>query len=227
MGLSMLDSADRAKKILRILRENFHIPNMSELCSDPFKTLIRTIISQSTAEANTRRAFENLSANMTITPESLAEADTRDIENAIRVAGLYRNKSIIIKRVSAMILEKFNGKLDFIYSLPTDEARKILLSLPGVGPKTADIILLFCAKKTVLPIDTHVSRVSRRLGLVPKEKVNYEDIRAELERLYDPRDYFAVHMLLIALGRTFCRAIGPRCRSCPVNNLCPSAEKHA
>lgn len=214
----------RAREILRVLRENFQVPDISDVCADPFKTLVITVISQSTAETNTRKAFKNLSARMPITPKSLAEADPRYIEDALRVAGLYRNKSAVLKRISTIILERFNGNLDFIYSLPLSEARERLLSLPGVGPKTADIILLFCAGKPVLPVDTHVKRVSRRLGLVPNERSGYESIRIGLEKLYEPRDYFAVHMLLISLGRAFCRAINPRCRECPVNRLCPSAR---
>ncbi|HDO41548.1 MAG TPA: endonuclease III [Candidatus Bathyarchaeota archaeon] len=214
----------RARAILEVLRKNFSIPDFSSICKDPFSVLVRTIISQSTAETNTRRAFENLSARMQITPSSLAKAPIRDIEDALRVAGLYRNKSVVLKKLSAIILEKFDGKLDFIYSLPLSDARKKLLSLPGVGPKTADIILLFCAKRPVLPVDTHVRRVSKRLGLVSENEKRYDDIRVKLERLYDSKDYFAVHMLFIALGRKFCRALRPLCSECLVNKLCPSAE---
>lgn len=220
----MESEADRAKNILNILKGSFQIPDISEVCIDPFKTLVRTIISQSTAEVNTRRAFERLSAKMPITPKSLAEADSRDIEDALRVAGLYRNKTLVLKRVSRIILEDFNGKLDFIYSMPLKKAREKLLSLPGVGPKTADILLLFCAGRPVLPVDTHVSRVSRRLGLVPTDIRDYEGVRGKLEELYEPRDFFAVHMLFIALGRKFCQARKPACQKCPVNTLCPSAS---
>lgn len=218
----MESEANRAKAILNILRGNFHIPDISEVCVDPFKTLIRTIISQSTAEVNTRRAFENLLFKMPITPKSLAEAENKDIEEALRVAGLYKNKTLIIKSVSRIILEDFGGRLDFIYSMPLNEAREKLLSLPGVGPKTADILLLFCAGRSVLPVDTHVNRVSRRLGLVPLDVKDYEGVRSRLEELYEPRDYFAVHMLFIALGRSFCQARKPVCQKCPVNTLCPS-----
>ncbi len=214
----------RARRILEILKRTFSIPDFLNICRDPFSVLVRTIISQSTAEVNTRRAFKNLSAKIQITPRGLAEADIKDIEDSLRVAGLYRNKSIVLKRISAIILKEFNGNLNFIYSLPLDEARKKLLSLPGVGPKTADIVLLFCAKRPVLPVDTHVYRTSRRLGLVSEDEKGYEAVRIRLEKLYRPEDYFAVHMLLIALGRRFCKALKPLCSECPVNRLCPSAE---
>jgi len=104
------------------------------------------------------------------------------------------------------------------------EARKVLLSLPGIGPKTADILLLFCAGKPVLPVDTHVNRVSKRLGLVSLDDKDYDSIRMKLEGLYAPEDYFAVHMLFIALGRKYCKALKPLCNLCPLNGLCPSAK---
>lgn len=201
----------------------FKIPKLSDITDDPFKVLVRTIISQSTAEVNTRRAYENLSRKMPLTPESLAEADVKEIEDALLVAGLYRNKSRIIKKVAQTILREFNGSLDFIYSKPLEEARERLLSLPGVGPKTADIILLFCAKRPVLPVDTHVNRVSKRLGLVPL-KAGYEKIREGLQALYPPEKYFKVHMLFIALGRRICKAGRPRHAECPVSHLCPSTH---
>jgi endonuclease-3 len=119
-------------------------------------------------------------------------------------------------------MEKFNGELNFIYVLPLKEAREKLLSLPGVGPKTADILLLFCAGKPVLPVDTHVSRVSKRLGLVPLNEKKYDSIRTRLEEIYSPENYFAVHMLFIALGRKFCKSLKPLCGQCPLNKLCPS-----
>lgn len=224
-GIEEEVTRERAKEILKILKKTFAIPDISELCKDPFKVLIRTIISQSTAEANTIRAFERLLAKVQpFTPAKLANADVKEIEDALRVAGLYRNKAKVIKKVSSIILEEFNGSLDFIYSLPLNEAREKLLKMPGVGPKTADILLLFCARRPVLPVDTHVNRVSKRLGLVPEDEKRYDAIRSRLERLYSPEDYFAIHMLFIALGRTFCKALKPLCSKCALTELCPSSR---
>jgi len=219
----LLDEKTRARLILKALESRFEVPYLAEIADDPFKVLVRTIISQSTAGINTRRAYENLSRKMLLTPKSLAEADVKEIEDALFVAGLYRNKSRVIKKVSQMIIQEFNGSLDFIYSKPLKEARKKLLSLPGVGPKTADIVLLFCAKRPVLPVDTHVNRVSKRLGLVPPE-ADYEKIREVLQSLYLPKEYFKVHMLFISLGRKICRAGRPKHDECPANHLCPSSH---
>jgi len=212
---------NRATEILHILQDNFSIPRWASSLRDPFQTLIITVLSQATADKNTARAFENLSGRFSITPEALAKASVEEIENAIRVGGLYRNKSRIIKAISRMTLEKFNGSLNFIHSLSLEEARKILLSIPGVGPKTADVVLLFCAGKPTIPIDTHVNRVSKRLGLAPP-KADYEGVRRALETLYSPDDYLPVHLLLISLGRKYCKARKPLCKPCPVNTLCPS-----
>ena len=214
---------DRAAKILRILEENLSIPQWAGSRRDAFQTLIRTVISQATADRNTARAFENLSKRFSITPENLAKADEKEIEKAITVAGLYRNKSRIINALSRVVLEKFNGSLDFIHSVPLEEARRILLSLPGVGPKTADVVLLFSARKPTIPVDTHVNRVSKRLGFASLN-ADYEGVRKALQSLYSPKDYFPVHLLLISLGRRYCKARKPLCRYCPVNVLCPSKK---
>jgi endonuclease-3 len=145
------------------------------------------VLSQATADTNSARAFRNLQKRFTVTPDALSEAETEELKDVIRVGGLYRNKARVIKAVSSMILEQHNGSLDFIYSLPFEEARKTLLELPGVGPKTADIVLLFCANKPTIPVDTHVNRVSKRLGLAPL-KADYEGVRKGFESLYSPED---------------------------------------
>jgi endonuclease-3 len=215
----------RTEKILSILRDNFSIPQWASSNRDPYRTLILTVLSQATADRNSSRAFINLSERFSITPDALSKADVEDIEDAIRVGGLYRNKARVIKAVSRMILKQHNGSLDFIYSLPFEEARKTLLDLPGVGPKTADIILLFCADKPTIPVDTHVNRVSKRLGLVPA-KADYEGVRKGLESLYSPEDSLTVHLMFISHGRKFCKARKPLCKVCPVNTLCPSRQRY-
>lgn len=211
----------RAEEILRILRDNFSVPSWARSNRDPFRTLILTVLSQATADRNTARAFRNLSRRFSITPETLSKAEVEDIENAIRVGGLYRNKARVIKAISHMIAEEHDGSLDFIYSLPLEDARKTLLAFPGVGPKTADVVLLFSAKKPTIPVDTHVNRVSKRLGLVPA-KADYAGVRRALESLYSPEDYLHVHLLLISHGRKYCKARNPLCKICPINALCPS-----
>ena len=210
----------RASEILQILRENFTLPKWLSSRRDEFETLVVTVISQNTADRNTAKAFENLSKKFPITPKAISKADVSEIEEALKVAGLYRNKAKTLKKLAKLILEKFGGSLSFIHEMPFEEARKTLLSLPGVGPKTADVLLLFKAKKPTIPVDTHIKRVSKRLGFAPKN-ADYEEIREKLQALYSPKDYFDVHILLIMLGRKYCRARKPNCKGCPINNLCP------
>jgi endonuclease-3 len=214
---------DRAQKILQTLRKTFTMPKWIKSTRDSFQTLIVTIISQNTAGRSTAKAFENLSKRFKIVPEVLANAETSQIEECLKVAGLYRNKAKTIRQLSKIIFEKFHGNLRPILSLPFEEARKTLLQLPGIGPKTADVVLLFCAEKPTIPVDTHVNRVAKRLGLAPANGY-YEIVRKSLQLLYDPKDYLAVHVLLISLGRRYCRAKNPLCKQCPVNMLCPSKQ---
>ena len=221
-----MDKRDRANKILKVLKENYSLSEWTVSKKEVFQTLIRTVLSQATNDRNRDRAYKNLSEKYAITPKTLATANVIEIESAIRVGGLHRNKSKKIKELSKVVLERFNGSLDFLYSKPLKEARSMLMSIPGVGPKTADVVLLFSADKPTVPVDTHVNRVSRRLGLGPL-KGGYEDIRESLESLYSPKDYLAVHLLLISLGRMYCRARNPNHKSCPVQFLCPTAESES
>jgi endonuclease-3 len=213
----------RATQILHILRNSFSLPQWANAPKDSFQTLIITVLSQATAYRNTDRAFRNLSKKFPITPKGLADARVDEIEEALRVGGFYRNKSRTIKKLSRMVLEQFGGSLDFIYSLPLEEAREMLLGMPGVGPKTADVVLNFCAGKPTLPVDTHVNRVSKRLGLASPD-AGYEGVREALQALYQPKEYLSVHLLLISLGRKYCKARKPVCKLCPIETLCPSRQ---
>ncbi len=214
----------RAAAVLQILKQTLALPNWTKSKRDPFETLIVTIISQNTADRNTERAFKTLSKRVEISPEALAKAPLTQIEDAIRVAGLYKSKAKSIKQSSIGIVEKYHGSLQPILLLPLEDARNALMEFPGVGPKTADVVLLFSAQQLTIPVDTHVNRVAKRLGFAP-EKDGYEAVRGSLQALFDSRDYLAVHLLFIAHGRKTCKAQRPLCKACPVNALCPSNGK--
>jgi len=154
-------------EILKTLRDTYKIPIVPKSKVDPFKTLIVTILSQNTNDRNTEKAFERLSNDFRIDPETLAKAHIKQLEASLKVAGLYRNKAKTIKKVSKIVNETYHNDLQQILLKPVEEARNELMLLPGVGPKTADVVLLFAAKKPTMPVDTHVNRVSKRLGLVP------------------------------------------------------------
>jgi endonuclease-3 len=197
------------------------IESLVKARADPYQTLIITIITQNTSDINTERAFKTLSERFKIIPQALANAETSEIEECIRVGGLYQAKAKTIQTASRIILEKFGGNLSPILALPTEEARRTLMEIPGVGPKTADVVLLFSADKPTVPVDTHVNRVSKRLGLAPANG-SYENVRLNLQSLFERKDYLSVHLLLIAHGRKTCKARNPHCQSCAINVYCQS-----
>ena len=212
---------ERAANILQVLKENLAMPKWTVSRQRPFETLIATIISQNTTDTNTQRAFETLSKNFEITPKTLANAETDQLESCLHIAGLYKSKAKTIQTVSKITLEKFSGSLAPILSLPLEVARNTLLEMPGVGPKTADVVLLFCANQPTIPVDTHVNRVSKRLGLAPADS-DYETVRLSLQRHFATNDYLATHLLFIAHGRKYCKARQPLCMVCPIQSYCPS-----
>jgi endonuclease-3 len=214
-------SDEWAATILETLRESLSTPKLVELPADPFQTLIITIISQNTANTNTQRAFENLSKKFEVTPKGLAESETSRVEACLHVAGLSRVKTKTIQNVAKIVVESFGGSLASVLSLPFNEARKTLLRLPGVGPKTADVVLLFSANQPTIPVDTHVNRVAKRLGIAPKHG-SYEVVRLSIQSFFLPKDYMDVHLLLITQGKKYCKARQPNCRECPVSSYCSS-----
>jgi endonuclease-3 len=217
-------AGNRANRILETLKETYTMPIWTTSTQDAFRTLIKTILSQNTTDRSSANAFENLSKKFKIVPEVLAKAEARQIEECLKFAGLYRSKTKTIQQVSKIVLEQFQGNLEHVLSLPLEEARKTLLEFPGVGPKTADIVLLFSAGKPTIPVDTHVYRVSKRLGFA-HESDDHEGVRNCLQRLYSDKDYAAVHIMLILHGRRHCKARSPLCKECQVNKLCPSRHK--
>jgi endonuclease-3 len=187
-----------------------------------YETLVQTILSQNTNDSNSEAAMEKLRKRYKINPRTLAKASVSDVILCIRQAGLYRSKAPRIIEASRLIEERYGGRLGIVLDQPYQQAKAELMTLPGVGPKTADILLAFVAKNPVIPVDTHIARVSKRLGIA-RPKANYEDVRGSLEALIPPRERVRVHLSIIAFGREVCRAPRPRCAICPVNRLCPSS----
>jgi endonuclease III len=190
--------------------------------SKPFETLIWTILSQNTSDVNSIRAMKKLESRFEITPEVLSRAPTDELIECIRSAGLYRVKAPRIKQVSSIILNQYRGDLDSVLKRGPAEARSIMTELPGVGYKTADIVLAFVAGHPTIPVDTHVTRVSKRLGIV-RSNARYEEIRLALERLVPPGRRVRMHLSLIRFGREVCKAPRPLCPKCLANRTCPSS----
>ncbi|MBP9041519.1 MAG: endonuclease III [Anaerolineaceae bacterium] len=186
--------------------------------------LVSTILSQNTNDVNRDRAFDALKSRFPDWNQVRLASDAEIIE-AIRVAGLANQKGPRIKAILNQIYEETGGlDLDFLADLPVDEARAWLLRFKGVGLKTAAIVLQFSLKRPAFPVDTHIYRVSGRLGLRP-ESMNLEKTHQLMEELANPEDYHAGHLNLIRLGREICHARKPECPRCPVNDLCPYPNK--
>ena len=190
----------------------------------PAEELVYTILSQHTSDLNSGRAFNNLMKTFG-TIEGVADASAEDIEEAIRRGGLARQKAPRIKQVLAQIRDEIGGfDLSFLAEMPLEEAKAWLKRLNGIGPKTAAIILCFSLGMPAMPVDTHIYRVSQRLGLIGP-KVNAEKAHDILEPMVAPEDVFPFHMYLIRHGRQVCKAQRPRCGECLMGWGCPTKPK--
>ncbi len=181
--------------------------------------MVSTVLSQNTSDVNRDRAFDRLQtrfANWEIVRNAPVEA----VEEAIRPAGLAQQKAPRIKAALDFIIqERGELSLDFLKELPIEEAKAWLNQINGIGPKTAAIILLFSLGMPAFPVDTHVHRVTQRLGLIGP-KVSAEKAHDLLEDLLAPEHYYAFHLNVIRHGREKCQARNPKCEICALQELC-------
>jgi len=191
---------------------------------DPLPELVLTVLSQNTNDVNRDRAFAELKRRFPEWEDVLA-APAPEIEDAIRMGGLARQKSERIKGMLAEIKAR-EGRLDLgrLCRLPRDEALTYLYSFKGVGKKTAAIVLLFCCGVPVFPVDTHILRVSRRLGLVPA-RADADRAHEIMDELVADEAKYRLHLNLIEHGRRVCQARKPQCRICCLKRKCPSADQ--
>jgi endonuclease-3 len=194
-----------------------------DVSSDPFKNLIITVLSQNTSEVNCVRAYKGLSAKLEVKPEVLAKADINELKDAIRSGGLYNVKSKRIKELSKMVLQEFNGDLTPILALPKEEAKKKLMELPGIGDKTADVLLASRhGYHEVFVVDTHMDCIAKRLGLV-KENAKYAEIQEAIKQFLPKDDRTGGLFWLMA--KYTCRAQNPKCYECPLIKICDYPKK--
>jgi len=193
----------------RIWRQN--LPAVDELVS--------TILSQSTSDINRDRGFNSLKARFPDW-ESVMEAPESDVIEAIRSTGLANQKGPRIQ-AALRFIEDQQGTidLDFLAEMPLAEAKSWLTQIKGIGPKTAAIVLLFAFGRPVFPVDTHVHRITRRLGLIGP-RVNADKAHDILEDIGDSENFYSMHLNLIRHGREICRARGPVCTICPLQEDC-------
>lgn len=186
---------------------------------DPVATLVSTILSQNTNDLNRDRAFAQMRERFP-TWEAVRDADPAELVEAIRPAGLANQKGPRIQNALRMITDQQGElSLDFLADMETEEARQWLTSIKGVGPKTAAIVLCFALGKPAFPVDTHVHRVTRRLGLIGPETTR-EQAHTVLEELLPAEIYYPFHLNLIAHGRQICKSRQPRCEVCVLREYC-------
>jgi endonuclease-3 len=209
---------NKAQKIHQKLVDFYGEPTWrSEL--PPLDELISTILSQNTNDTNRDRAFESLKKEFS-TWEEVRDAPAGKIVDAIRVAGLANQKGPRIQSILREITEQRGSlDLDFLKDMSTQDVYNWLLKFKGVGPKTASIVLLFSLGKPAFPVDTHIHRVSGRLGLRPPE-MGADKAHAHLAEQFPQETYYTAHLNLIRLGREICSARQPKCTICPLQENC-------
>ena len=177
---------------------------------DPFEVLVACILSQRTRDENTNRAAAALFA-VARTPQEMLDLPPRKLEALIRVSGPYKQKSRKIRLASKDVLEKFNGLVP--------RTREELMSIFGIGPKCADIILMYGFGIPSIAIDTHCNRVPKRIGIVPEE-TSLENVKNYLEKHIAQKKWFFINTGLVKFGREICLPVHPKCPACPLRSIC-------
>ena len=186
-----------------------HLDQLARKKQDPFKILISTILSARTRDSNTEEATKTL-FNKYSTPELIANADVEELEKLIYKAGFYKVKAARIKEVSRLIKEEFDNVVP-------DEFED-LISLPGVGAKTANCVLVYAFKTPAIPVDTHVHRIPNRLGWIKTKKP--EETEKELKKIIPKDQWIRVNRLFVRFGQEICLPNRPKCDLCPINSTC-------
>ena len=211
-----MNKKEKITKIIKILKRKL-IGKLSHLASEPrepFRILIGTILSQRTKDRNTAIATNKLFSKFK-TPKQMAEAKVSEIEKLIKKSGFYKTKARRIKEVSRIIVKKYKGRVP--------KSKEELIELPGVGPKTAGCVLVYGMNIDAIPVDTHVHRISNRLGIV-KTKTP-EQTEKKLEKIVPKKYWKYVNELFVIYGQNVCRPIKPRCEICSIKNYCDYYKK--
>ena len=206
-------------RVLRLLVKAYG-PRDYRCWGNAVDVLVSTILSQNTSNANSDAGYKRLRRRFR-SWNQVADAPVEEVEECIRISGLSRIKAPRIQQILRQIKAN-HGKMDlqFLADRDPQEACDYLTQFKGVGPKTAACTMLFAFGKAVFPVDTHIHRISRRLGWIGP-KTSAEQAQRILTPLIAPEDRYAMHVLLITHGRKTCRAIGPKCDECALLRLCP------
>lgn len=177
---------------------------------DAFKILISCLLSLRTQDKNTAKVSKKL-FEVADTPKEIAKLQSKKLEKLIYSSGHYKKKTQTLQHVSKILIEKFNSKVP--------DSKEALLSIEGIGPKTANIVLAFAFDKMVIPVDVHVHVIANRLGWANSKKP--EDTEKQLERVL-PRKYWKeLNAILVQFGQEICITLSPKCSICPIQKYCP------
>ena len=214
------EAKKRASQVLELLQEQQGVPVWYQRY-DPITELVFTILSQHTSDVNSERAGHILKATFP-SWDAIADADPTKVEKAVRSAGLAKQKVPRIQETLKRVRE-LTGDYDltFLKEMPLANAKEWLKALPGVGPKTAAIVLSFSLGLPAMAVDVHVFRVTGRLGLI-SPKINVDKAHDVLEAFLPPDDIYGFHVALIAHGRQVCKALRPICGECVLRVGCPA-----
>lgn len=209
---------EKARTVHQILLDFYGFPEWRNPLP-PLDELVSTILSQNTNDVNRDRAFDALTSAFP-SWEAIRDASEDQVINAIKPAGLANQKGPRIQNVLRQITE-IRGDLDlsFLKEMTAKEAAEWLQGFKGVGPKTAAIVLQFSLNLPAFPVDTHIYRITGRVGLRP-EKMNAIQAHQHMESLLPPESYYPAHLNIIRLGREICHARKPRCEECPLKDHC-------
>ena len=209
------------EEVIELLEQEYG-PRQWQSDRDPIDVLIGTILSQNTSDTNSGRAFASLKASFG-SWEAVAIAPAEHIAEVIKSGGLSQIKAVRIKQVLGQIEKEQGGiSLDSLKSMNISETEDYLIRLPGVGHKTARCVLLFSLAKPSLPVDTHIFRVCKRLGLIDS-RASIEKAHSLLQELTPPSKVYQFHVHMIEHGRRICHARQPRCNLCILKDICPSS----
>ncbi len=197
-------------KIEKQLEGETHLDQLVKKTQDPFKILISTILSARTRDANTRIATDKLFAKYK-TPKAISGADLDEIEQLVRSSGFYKVKAARIKEVSNVLIDEYNSLVPETY--------EELISLPGVGSKTANCVLVYAFKIPAIPVDTHVHRISNRLSWVKTK--NPDKTEEGLKNIIPKNLWLKLNRLFVRFGQQICLSIRPKCNICLINDTCP------
>ena len=210
------------RRVLRTLIERYTPKNWAAQM-DPFEALIAIIVSQNSTDLVTERVMKELASRVKVTPETIAKMRDAKLVAILRPAGLARQKVPQIRKIARVLVENHGSKMDAFIAAPAPVAREMLLELPGVGPKTADVWLSLVAGRDTMPMDTHIARLVRRWHLSSAK--DYDGINEDLRRYIPEKDRQMGHLALIMFGREICQARRPQCEACPVYEDCDAEEK--